>query len=261
MNYQNRFYMTLYPNNSLIASQLSPEAFAKHYTSGSSRHYSGKVLFAEIDPAYRHPFFPIDAILKELTPHEDGRPKATKFVSCYRVLEHVELSAIQSLHLVSQEGQSLELRPVEYDLTHEKQKVRLYVEIAPMRMMVLSEFDFPSFGAYITDPAQPKSAPVQFYTQIEIDIPDFIDDFANNPFTPSPIRNIHPSTLRDGFQELQKYPDKHHKGIALDSNLDEISFKMIRHGFMFATAKETRFFPMPPLRSIEENNFKFWRTL
>ncbi len=38
MNHENRMYMVLYPNTTLIASQYDPEMFARHYTSGSSRH-------------------------------------------------------------------------------------------------------------------------------------------------------------------------------------------------------------------------------
>ncbi|NCN04896.1 MAG: hypothetical protein GW949_04640 [Spirochaetales bacterium] len=261
MQYNNHLYMTLYPNNALIASHLSPDLFARHYTSGSSRHYSGKVIFAHIDPEFRHNFFPIDDILSQLNPHEDGRPKATKFICSYRVMEHVSLSAIQKLFLVNQEGHSLELVPAVHDAQHEKTKIRLYAEITPMRMMALSEYDFPTFGRYITNPDLTKSAPVQFYTQLEVDIPEFVEDFESNPFRPSPIRNVHPSTLRDGYYELLKYPDKHNKGIALDSNLDEFSFKIIRHGFMFARQEETLYFPIPDHHTIEANNYKFFKTM
>jgi hypothetical protein len=261
MTYNTHLYMTLYPKNALIASHLSPELFAKHYTSGSSRHYNGKVIFAEVDPDFRHEFFRIDEILKDLKPHEDGRPKATKFVCSYRVLEHVAFSAIKTLYLVTQEGHCLGLQSAIHDAEHEKVKIRLYAEITPMRMMALSEYDFPTFGDYITDPDLTKSAPVQFYTQLEIDLPEFVDEFERNPFRPSPIRNIHPSTLRDAYYELLKFVDKHNKGIALDSNLDEVSYKLIRHGFMFASQNETLFFPMPPLSEIEKNHLKFWKTM
>ena len=128
-------------------------------------------------------------------------------------------------------------------------------------MMVLSEYDFPTFGNYITDPAHSKSAPKQFYTQIEIDLLSFVDEFEHNPFTPSPVKNIHPSTLRDGFYELQKYSNKSNKGIALESRLDAFSYAIIRHGFIFASQKGTRFFPVTELSEIEQKNYKFYRTM
>ncbi len=261
MTYNTHLYMTLYPNNALIASHLSPEMFGKHYTSGSSRHYSGKVIFAEIDADYRNDYFPLDTVLQDLKPHEDGRPKSTKFVSSYRVLEHVDVEAIKMLYLVTEEGNSLPLESAIHDADHEKNKIRLYAEICPMRMMALSEYDFPAFGDYITSPDLTKSAPAQFYTQLEVDLPEFVEDFERNPFRPSPIRNIHPSTLRDAYYELLKYPSKHTKGIALDSNLGEFSFKIIRHGFMFASKKGNKFFPMKDHSDIEKNYYKFWKSM
>jgi len=88
MEYKNRLYMVLYPNQSLIASQYDPEMFARHYTSG------------------------IENILKDLKPHSDGRPKATKFIASYRVLEHVELSALGKLYLSTEEGHCIGIEKV-----------------------------------------------------------------------------------------------------------------------------------------------------
>ena len=132
--------MVLYPNATLIASQLEPEMFARHYTSGSSRHYSGKVVFAEVDASYRNDFFDIENILKELKPHDDGSPKATKFIASYRVLEHVDLSAIGKLYLTTQEGHCLGLERGEHGSTGEE-AIRIYAEIEPMHMLVMSRFN------------------------------------------------------------------------------------------------------------------------
>ena len=86
MEYANRLYVILHPTSALIGSQLTPAELARHYTVGPTRHYRGKVIFAELDVGFRNPYFAIDAALREMVPHPDGRPKATKFISCYRVL-------------------------------------------------------------------------------------------------------------------------------------------------------------------------------
>ena len=252
--------MVLYPNASLIASQYEPEMFARHYTSGSSRHYSGKLVFAEVDPSYRNDFFDIENILKDLVPHSDGRPKATKFISSYRVLEHVDLSAIGDLYISTEEGHCIDLKRGDYDLSHEE-SIRIYAEISPMRMLVMSRLNPREFGAYITDPANHKSAPKQFYTQLNIDLPEFIAEFEENPFKPSPVSALHPSTIRDGYLELTAKPDKKSKGMALDSNLDNISFRLLKHGFTFSTKGESIFYPLPSHSAIEAKNLKFWRTM
>ena len=261
MEYQNRLYTILYPNNALIASQMDPEHFAKHYTSGSSRHYSGKVIFAEIDVNYRNDYFCIEEQLKKVRHHSDGRPKATKFISTYRVLENLSIDSFKKLYLTTPEGYVLGLESAPHDAVHEEGSVRVYAEISPMNMLVLSEFNFPEFGTLITDPANPKHAPKQLYTQLDINILEFLEEFEQNPFQQSPIRSIHPSTLRDSFYELKRLVDKHNKGLSLNCSMDEFSYKLIKHGFMIASQDGNRFFPIPPLLDIEKANFKFWRTM
>ena len=261
MGYEIYLYMILHPNNALVASQLDASQFARHYTTGSSRHYRGKVIFAEIDPEFRHPFFRIDEVLATVGPHEDGRPKATKFIASYRVLEYIDLKAIRRVHLASQEGDSISLEPGDAVESPTTPSLSLYAEITPLRMLVLADRGFEEFGRYITDPQNPKSAPKQFCTQFDIDLSQFVGEFEANPFKPSPIPNVHPSTLRDAFIEISTYPDKHYKGISLDSRIDQISYKLLKNGFMFSSNDSMLFFPMPSLSEIENRSYKFWRTM
>src|SRR5688572_8157289 len=156
MAYDNRMYQILYPNQGLVLSQLGPEAFARHYLIGSVRHYSGKLVFAEIDINFRHPYFEIDEAMKSMIPHEDGSPKHTKFVCSYRVMEHMDFDAIKKLYLSSTEAHVLELSPKDYDKTHTQGFLRTFAEIAPMSMLVMSPYDMPEFGKFITEPKNPK---------------------------------------------------------------------------------------------------------
>lgn len=261
MDYINRLYLILHPNAALIASQYDYQQFAKHYTQGSSKHYNGKVVFAEIDPDYRNDYFRIEEALREVHPHSDGRPKATKFISTYRALEHVEIPAIQRLYLATQEGYAIALDAGAWEDPYDKTFVRIYTEIAPMRMLVLSNYSFVDFGRYITNPENYKYAPAQLYAQVDLNIVEFLEEFEHNPFRLPPISSIHPSVLRDSFYELKSKRDKHTKGLCLNASLDQLSYKLIRHGFMFARGEEYEFFPMPPLNTIEEKHYKFWRTM
>jgi hypothetical protein len=261
MQYENRLYLILAPNTALVASQLNPDDFANHYTSGSVRYYAAKLVFAEIDINFRHPYFKIDEAIAALIPHDDGRPKATKFISTYRVLEHIDLNAIKRLILSTPDGYTLELHAAPYTKTHEPGYLRTFAEIAPLRMLVLTRLDFPAFGKYITDPNFPKGAPKQFYTQVELDIEEFLKKFERHPTMHPPVPGLHPSKLREAIIEMRADPHKASKGLRLDSSFDTIPYKLIRHGFMFASQDETRFFPMPSASEIEETRFRFWRAM
>jgi hypothetical protein len=261
MEYNKHLYAILYPSAALVGSQLSATDFAHHFITGSSKFFSGKLIFAEIDGGFRNPYFPIEESLAELTHHEDGRPKATKYISTYRVLEHLEFSAIKKLYISTPEGHTLELAEGAYDKHHEPGLIRVYAEISPISMMLLSDYNFADFGKFITDPKNRVGAPAMFYTQIELEVDEFLKEIQANPLLPSPIPDLHPGILSKSLLELKHAPDKHTKGLSPASSLGKVSFRNIRHGFMFASQKGTKFFPMPDLKTIEEKNFKFWKTM
>lgn len=261
MDYHNHLYMILYPNPSLVASQCEPEAFSKHYQIGSTRYYTGKLIFAEIDPLYRHPYFDIEAGLRGLIPHEDGAPKATKFISSYRVLEHVDLQAIQRLYLATPNGEIIGIDPGKSEGPSPDSGLRVIAQICPLSMLVLTRLSSDDFGRYITDPANPKGAPVIFYTSLDLDITGFLKDFEANPFLPAPLAFMHPSKLRDAIIELQTHPEKTTKGLALRTPLGSVSYKSVRKGFWFYRPGHNLFFPFPALSEIELTHYKFWRAL
>ena len=261
MESTNRLYVILHPTAALIGSQYTPEQLARHYTVGPTRYYRGKILFAEVDFAFRHPYFAIEPAIAALVPHEDGRPKATKFIASYRVLEHLDFGALKSLYLTSAEGQCLELQAGPLDGEDGTEDLRLYAEITPLRMLVLSRFGFSDFGAFITDPGNSIGAPKFFYTQLELSVEEFLAEYAQNPFMQPPIPNLHPAVLRDAIEELRAVSTKSNKGLSLRSNLDAISYRLVRKGFMFASPTERRFYPMPSPAEIEKRNLRFWRSL
>jgi len=261
MEFQNHLYMILFPNTALVGSQLAPADFGKHFTSGSSKYYAGRLIFAEIDPQYRHNYFDLDATFGKLQPHDDGRPKATKYVSTYRVLEHVDFDAILNLYITTTDGATLELTPGEYEARHQGGFVRVFSEISPIAMLVLSDYNFMEFSKTITSPKSFVGAPKMFYTQIELDIREFLEDIEANPLMPPPIPDLHPAILRDSIREIQRYKDKHTKGLSLANPLGLISFRRLRHGFMFASQERNKFFPLPTAAEIERRNHRFWKSM
>lgn len=260
-SYETHLYAIFHPSPALIASQLQPEAFARHYLSGSVRHYTGKIIFAEVAPDFRNDYFPIDEYMDDVKPHTDGRPKATKFISVYRVLEHLDFEAVLHLYLSTPDAAVLRLDPVEEVAIGGPGFLRIFAEINPTRMLVLSRMNFIEFGDYITSPAIHRSLPVLFYTQLELDAPQFLDDFEQNPLMPPPIPRLHPSKLRDAIFDLNTSQDKKTKGLLLDSSFDDIPYRLVRHGFMFAKHGRYKYFRMPSIHEIEEINFKFWKTM
>jgi len=261
MPLQNHLYMILFPNTALVGSQLEPAEFGRHFISGSSKYYAGKLIFAEVDISFRHSYFKIDEMLQDLCPHEDGRPKSTKYVSTYRVLEHIDYDKILNLYITTPEGYTLELVPGPYEAKHQPGLIRVFGEITPVSLLVLSDYNFLEFSKFITSPSSFVGAPKMFYTQIDLEIDEFLKQIESNPLLPPPIPDIHPAVLQKSILEMRKFKDKHTKGLSLNNPLGKISFRNLRHGFMFASQDRNRFYPFPSLDEIEKTNYRFWKTM
>jgi hypothetical protein len=252
--------MIVFPVNALVASQLPPDDFARHYTIGSAKHYEGKVIFAELDIAFRDSFFEIERYLKDTVAHPDGAPKKTKFIASYAVLEHVDLKAIKSLHLVTTDGKSLALKPQPYTAINEPGLVRVYQEICPLGNLVASTLDQRAFGQYITTGTRSKGAPKIFFTQYEFDVEAFLYKNRNRDLLDCPIPDTHPNRLHDYLLELRERAEKKTKTISLNSTLTAAAWKLIRHGFWIAAPEQLLFFPIPSAKQIEKDHYDWWRS-
>jgi len=257
--YDKHLYMIVFPINALVASQLKPEEFAQHYAIGSAKHFRGKVVFAEVDVNFRDPYFEIDYYLSLTVAHPDGRPKKTKFISSYGVLEHVDLKALKNLYLVTTDGKALGIASKPYTATNEPGLVRIYQEVTPLSNLVASTLDQRAFGKYITSETKSKGAPKICFTQYEFNVAEFLDKNKNREILYSPIPENNPARLHEYLMELRKFPDKKTKTISLSTTLLEASYALIRHGFWFAEKDYLLFYPMPSRDELENKYYDWWR--
>jgi hypothetical protein len=251
--------MIVFPINALVASQLDPHSFGEHYTIGSEKHYTGKVIFAELDINFRDPYFAIDEFLDQTVPHEDGSPKKTKFISSYNVLEHVSLESIKTLFIVTKNGKVLPIEPQEYTAYNEPGLIRIYQEITPLDTLAASTKDQRDFGKFITTETKSKGAPKICFTQIDFDIDNFLESNKNKDIFNIELPAVNPYRFYDCIMSLKKQPEKLTKTISLGSLLSDISYKFLRHGFWFASGEELKFFPMPPMNELEDKYFYWWK--
>lgn len=260
--FQKHLYLILYPNEALVASELSPGEFGKHYAVGSPKHFSGKVVFAEINMNFRNDFFQIEEYLKKTDSGIPGIPKKTKFIKSYRVLEHVKIDSIENLYLVTVDGHVLGLQKSDdFSRFHQPKKIRIYQEICPLQLLVASNLDPMQFGKYITQETESKGAPKIFFTQYNLNIEEILQTKDAQSLSAMPVPNVNPTHLRMAIMELVADPDKRTKTISLNEVFGQISFKMIRHGFWLADGERLIFFPMPSEEELEEKNYDWWHSV
>lgn len=258
--YPKHLYMIVFPINALVASQLDPEDFGMHYAVGSTKHYSGKVIFSELDINFRDPYFEIDKYLELTVPDPiNNRPKRTKFISSYGVIEHIPLNTLQKLYLVKSNGKVLPLEKQEYTTVNRPGLIRLYQEICPLETLVASTKNQREFGKFITRETKSKGAPKILFTQIDFNIDEFFQVNKGKGIISCQIPNVNPYRVKECIEELKKHPEKLTKTISLGSVLKDISFSMIRHGFWFVDGEEMAFFPMPSIEELETKYFYWWK--
>jgi len=257
--YKKHLYMIVFPINALVASQLEPKEFGEHYTTGGFKHFSGKMIFAEIDINFRDDYFEIDKYLDLTVPYEDGSPKKTKFIKSYAVLEHVDLNAIHTLHLCTTNGKVLSIPAAEYTAVNEPGLIRTYQEVTPLDTLIVSTLDQREFGKFITTKTTSKGAPKICFTQIEFNIPEFKENNKNLEIFHIELPGVNPYRMYDCISELERHPEKTNKTVGLGSLLRDISYKFLRHGFWFADKDTLKFFPMPSVAELEDKYFYWWK--
>jgi len=253
-------YAVVYPNEALIASQLPPERFGRYYSVGSARYYSGKMLFLEIDLEFRHPYFKIDQALEQTVEHPDGTPKHTKFISSYRVLEHLPNDCVRALWAVTTNGVSLRLERRPFLPVADPGRVRVIQELNPVEMLICSTMDQQAFGRYITDPDHSKGAPRLLFTQVELDVDHFLAEWAANPFIPAPLPGVHPQKLAEALKVLKAEPAPRTKSIGIQSVFEKIHYNHIRHGFWLAAGEQLDFFALPDEQELRERHHRWWKS-
>ena len=110
---KNYLYLSLLPE-ALIASNLSPEEFGGYFATGVFRRNCDQAIFFEIDPNFKSDYLPVAKLDELCKPHPDGRPHKSVYLSVYRVLEHIPMSAFRNLYLVTSDGKTLELSKSEF---------------------------------------------------------------------------------------------------------------------------------------------------
>ncbi|GAB4343791.1 MAG: hypothetical protein Kow0037_32140 [Calditrichia bacterium] len=255
-------YLILYPNEALVASQLSPEEFGRHYAVGSPKHFSGKVIFAEVDLSYRNDYFKIDHYLKETDSGIPGVPKKTKFIKSYRVLEHIDLQAIQDMYLVTVDGNVLGLKKSEdYKEFQKSKQVRIYQEICPLQLLVASNLEPKKFSKYITSETESKGAPKIFFTEYALDVEEVLAVKDVQRLQTISLPNVNPANLNKAIMELAGDPTKRTKTISLNEIFDHISYLKIKYGFWLADQENFLYFPMPSFEELEDKYFHWFKSI
>jgi hypothetical protein len=248
-----RLYLSLMPE-ALVASQLTPDQFGAYYAVGSERKTQGQAAFFEIDPAFRHPDLPIEEALQRCVPHADGSPKCSVYAAVYRVLEHVPLSALGRLYLVTKDGRTLSVERAA-SLPNDEKGLHLYHEIAPLHPLVVSALGPKAFHAFFMgDPK--KNIAVPTFCWVELRLGELATDPERGEIRDLPYENI--DHLRSCLIELRtksvvtKLVDRLHPAA--------FSYRTIKNGVFYGTRSGLAMYALPSVEVLKSEYYAWWRS-
>lgn len=246
-------YLSLIPE-ALIASMLSPEEFGVYYAVGSKKKSSGQAVFFEVNPDFRSKYFRIQEGLARCIPHDDGMPKSSIYISVYRVIEHIPVSELGKLFLVTQDGRTLGLDHSE-DFPVMDDGLHLYKEVAPVSPLIasrLSPVDF--FDLIVRNPTSLVTLPAIAF--VELRLGQLAEDPEMGQVGDLPYSNM--DHLREVLMDLKTKP-------VATKMVDRVSpasfaYRTVKNGLFIGNESALRYYPMPSSDELRMAHYRWWRS-
>jgi hypothetical protein len=246
-------YLSFTPE-ALIFSMLSPQQFGKYLAIGDKKQSSSHAIFVEIDPNIDIDGLQMDVARKRCVPHDNGTPRRSAYISIYRALERIPLSALGDLHLATRDGVVLTLKQAEYSPRGVQSRF-LYQEICPVSPRVVSKLELKDFCQYVTSEDNPLYMPKMVFADMKL------GTLAEDPEHGEAGNLPYPSIehLRSCLKSLNSKPDKMTK-IERRGMRPDIIFYMVDRGFYIGSCNEFLYYPMPDEDSLLGEHNRWWNS-
>ncbi|HEY3390311.1 MAG TPA: hypothetical protein VGK38_12105 [Prolixibacteraceae bacterium] len=249
-------YLSTTPE-ALIASMLSPKEFGTYFSTGTKKMNKGQAIFFEVDLAQIENLIDMDSLNRRCVPKPDGSPKNSVYLSVYKVLEMVPLSALKSLYLTTDNGHTLELKKTPFNTSDEiAGKFHLYQELCPVTPLIASDLLPSAFLKRLTDGSTPIVLPKLFFAELKL------GDLATNPLKGSvdylPFANV--GHLRDCLEILSGDYEKRMKTVNRIFS-GSLLYRTIESGFYVGSKDEIIFYAYPSLTELGNINYEFFRSI
>jgi hypothetical protein len=256
---QTNLYLTVFPMEALIASQLDPAAFAAYMSVGARKGSAEALIFICITE--ENGSFLWDVARQKCVSYADGRPKRSFYLSIYRVLEKLELASMGDMYLVTRDGRPLrlprqDLCSGENCVPQDWDGIGLYKELCPVHPLVVSRRHPCEFGAYMTAPENRVSVPCLLFADMQVVTAHESDEHSSRIDTFFDRRMEH---LKSCIEEVQLHRDKGAK-IVDRSDTTRFSYALIKNGLYLCRGEQCVFWPMPTRETLKETAFDWGRS-
>jgi hypothetical protein len=248
------YYLSIFPTEALIASQMSPVDFGSYMATGAKSGSYERMIFIEIEGGFGRDF-DWKYAEERTVPHPDGTPKRSVWLAVYRVLENTPLDKMKSLYLVTQDGRVLELGQTEYTPPEVKRDFYVYQELCPVTPLVVTVHDPRTFGVYMTHKEVHTRVPKIAFADLKVVNFDNLEDTGNIGGIYD--RNI--DHLKDCILAVTKDSVKKVKNVER-SPVESFGYQTINQGIYIGDGESLLMYPMPSIDEMRRDHFDFGRS-
>ncbi len=247
------YYLSLFPIEAFIASNLDPARFGSYMATGSKVGSYEDIMFIETDGGFGTAF-DWEYATKQCVPHQNGDPKNSLYLSVYRTLENVPLSALRSLFLTTRNGRTLEIGRSELPTERKQRPYWVYQELCPIRPLAVSTLRPEDFAGYMTDPANKTWVPKIVFADLKIPKPNPITRLFSAPLYAGNFEH-----LDDCIRSVTELKSKRNK-IVDRFHVDRFVYGLIDGGVYVGDGGSIVHYPMKPVEEIRKRHRDWGRS-
>ena len=248
-------YLSVFPMEALIASQLDPKQFGSYMATGSKKGSKEQIIFIETAGDFGD-FFDWGYAAQKCVPHPNGDPKHSVYLGVYRVLENTPVDVLGAMYLTTRDGRTLELQKSEYvgsDFSDHAYFV--YQELCPVNPVIVSRLDPEKFGKYITDEKNKVFMPQVIYADLKVVNFDDLSKTGN-------IGNLYDNKiphLMECIAEVTSIEPKSNKTMTR-THVESFAFQTIDYGIYITNGNELCVYRMPGVDEIKKIDYDWGRS-
>ena len=246
------YYLSAFPMEALIASELDAHQFGSYMATGSKNGSDELIIFAEIEGNCGKEFDWKYAEEKCVS-HSNGDPKHSVYLSVYRTLENIPLTAIGSVYLTTRDGRSLELKQSKAAHDHPVLDYFVYQELCPIKPLIVSRLNPAEFTAYMTDKKNHVHIPRLMFADLRSPNLDDPEKTGNTGgFLLNKKAHFLSCIASISGEKANKTFDRSH--------VESFSFQTIGAGIFIGDGKELLSYPMPGIEKIKNIDYDWGRS-
>jgi hypothetical protein len=251
---ETRFYLSVFPLEALIASQLTPQQFGSYMATGAKNGSYERIVFIEVEGGFGS-YFDWDYAKQRCVAHDDGSPKHSVWMSVYRALEHTPIENMKSMFLTTKDGRTLELPPAEFVPPETKRSFNVFLELCPIHPLVVSKLEPKEFAGYMTNPDNHVHVPKVIFSDLKTI--DFTDTENTGNIGRIYDRNL--EHLKDCITSVTDNPEKPNKNVER-SVVESFDYQTIDHGIYVSDGEKLIVYKLPPVDELRQKHYDWARS-